>query len=519
MRQRFLLPIVSLAFAGLTIFLGYFVQRSDFQTFIAAYALFFGLYVWVVFYQQKHFSALQTRYLLWLGIGLRVLLLFSIPHLSDDYARFLWDGHLTVAGIHPFLHTPAYFIDNQIFPPGISLELFGKLNSPGYFTVYPPVCQAVFALAAWLFPTSELGGVFVMKLFLLGCEMGTLWIMEHRKALTPPIPPNFGEMEHRGAPTPPIPPSFSEGGMEHRRALAPPIPPNFGGMEHRKALTPPIPPKNDGLFEKFGGVGGVSTFRCSLLYALNPLVILEITGNCHFEGAMIFFLLAGILALQQGKIAKGALWWALATASKMLPIMFLPIVWRWLGWRKGWAFNALFALACLILFAPILVVLPNMLESLGLYFQKFQFNASFYYLVRELGFSKIGWDIGEYSGPALGGLTLLGILALAWRTRRNELSESSKLSESLSIALFIYLSLSATIQPWYITVPLALSLFTHWRFMVVWSGVAALSYSHYQGGGMQEHYGLIALEYAVLWGFFLWELWRINVRKAPQVSS
>ena len=466
MRQRFLLPIVSLAFAGLTIFLGYFVQRSDFQTFIAAYALFFGLYVWVVFYQQKHFSALQTRYLLWLGIGLRVLLLFSIPHLSDDYARFLWDGHLTVAGIHPFLHTPAYFIDNQIFPPGISLELFGKLNSPGYFTVYPPVCQAVFALAAWLFPTSELGGVFVMKLFLLGCEMGTLWI-----------------------------------------------------MEHRKALTPPIPPKNDGLFEKFGGVGGVSTFRCSLLYALNPLVILEITGNCHFEGAMIFFLLAGILALQQGKIAKGALWWALATASKMLPIMFLPIVWRWLGWRKGWAFNALFGLACLILFAPILVVLPNMLESLGLYFQKFQFNASFYYLVRELGFSKIGWDIGEYSGPALGGLTLLGILALAWRTRRNELSESSKLSESLSIALFIYLSLSATIQPWYITVPLALSLFTHWRFMVVWSGVAALSYSHYQGGGMQEHYGLIALEYAVLWGFFLWELWRINVRKAPQVSS
>ncbi|MBK6994407.1 MAG: hypothetical protein IPH31_05610 [Lewinellaceae bacterium] len=30
------------------------------------------------------------------------LLLFSIPNLSDDYVRFLWDGHLTVAGIHPF---------------------------------------------------------------------------------------------------------------------------------------------------------------------------------------------------------------------------------------------------------------------------------------------------------------------------------------------------------------------------------------------------------------------------------
>ncbi|MBP6812693.1 MAG: hypothetical protein KA138_14290 [Saprospiraceae bacterium] len=473
MRQKFLFPILSLAFAGLTIFLGYFVQRSDFQVFITAYAAFFGLYVWVVFYLQSHFSTSQTRYLLWLGIGLRVLLLFSIPNLSDDYARFLWDGHLTVAGIHPFAHTPAYFIENQIFPPGITLELFEKLNSPGYFTIYPPVCQAVFALAVWLFPMSELGGVFVMKLFLLACEIGTIRILEHRRAPTPPIPPIFS---------------------------------------------------NNTSF--FGGMGGVGALRCSLLYALNPLIILEICGNGHFEGAMIFFLLAGMLAIQHGKIATGALWWALATASKMLPIMFLPIVWRWLGWRKGLIFNAIFAVACLVLFVPILVMLPNMLDSLDLYFRKFQFNASIYYLVRELGFSKIGWDIGAYSGPALAGLTALGVLIIAWRTKglsNVELSESSKLSGSLStyllFALFLYLSFSATVQPWYICVPLALSLLTHWRFVVVWSGLAALSYSHYEGGGMQENYGLIVLEYALLWGFFLWELRRIIVRKPPQISS
>ncbi len=473
MRQKLLFPIVGLAFAGLTIFLGYFVQRSDFQVFITAYAAFFGLYVWVVFYAQSHFSSSQTRYLLWLGIGLRVLLLFSIPNLSDDYARFLWDGHLTVAGIHPFSQTPAYFVENQIFPSGITPELFEKLNSPGYFTIYPPVCQAVFALAVWLSPTSELGGVFVMKLFLLACEIGTIRI-----------------------------------------------------LEHRRAPTPPIPPKKDVLFEKIGGMGGVGALRCSLLYALNPLIILEICGNCHFEGAMIFFLLAGMVALQHGKIAKGALWWALATASKMLPIMFLPIVWRWLGWRKGLIFNAIFAVACLVLFVPILVMLPNMLDSLDLYFRKFQFNASIYYLVRELGFSKIGWDIGAYSGPALAGLTVLGVLVIAWRTKGSsnvKLPESSKLSGSLStsllFALFLYLSFSATVQPWYICVPLALSLLTHWRFVVVWSGLAALSYSHYEGGGMQENYGLIVLEYGLLWGFFLWELRRIIVRKPPQISS
>ncbi|MBC7777230.1 MAG: hypothetical protein H7246_17490, partial [Phycisphaerae bacterium] len=352
---------------------------------------------------------------------------------------------------HPFVHTPAYFIDNHIFPPSLTPELFSKLNSANYFTVYPPVCQVVFALATWVFPTSELGGVFVMKLFLLVCEIGTIRLL-----------------------------------LRHTELAA-------------------------------------------LTYALNPLVILEICGNCHFEGAMIFFLLAGISALQQGKIAKGALWWALATASKLLPIMFLPIVWRWLGWRNGWAFIAIFAMGCLVLFAPVLAVLPNILESLDLYFRQFQFNASIYYLVREIGFQKIGWDIGEISGPVLGGVMVLGVLIIAWRTRSLLVSElpdpenRDKLSRSLStpllFALFLYLSLSATVQPWYLTVPLALSCLMRWRFMIVWSGLVALSYSHYLGGGKQENYGLIALEYGLLWGFLLWELSRIFVKKAAPNSS
>ncbi|MFN0036572.1 MAG: hypothetical protein ACKVUS_16015 [Saprospiraceae bacterium] len=472
MRHRFLLPTVSLAFAGLTVFLGYFAQRSDFQTFIVAYAAFFGLYVWVAFFQQKYFSLTQTRYLLWLGIGLRVLLLFSTPNLSDDYARFLWDGHLTAAGIHPFAHPPAYFIENQILPPGITPALFAKLNSPEYFTVYPPVCQAVFALAAWLFPTSELGGVFVMKLFLLACEVGTIWLLSCHSERSEE---SVGECTTRGHP-----------------------------QIHRCAL-------ND-----------TPHFCRATAYALNPLLILEICGNCHFEGAMIFFLLAGMAALQRGRVAKGAIWWALATASKMLPLLFLPIVWRWLGWRRGLFFNTIFAVVCLVLFAPVLAVLPNILESLDLYFRQFQFNASIYYLVREVGFSEIGWDIGEFSGPALGGLTVLGVLVIAALTttfRKFQTFGKLNLETALLFALLLYLSLSATVQPWYATVPLALSLLTRWRFAIVWSGVVVLSYSHYAGGGLQENYWLIGLEYAVLWTFFLWECWRVFVQKPAQSSS
>jgi hypothetical protein len=414
----------SLALAGLTVFLGYFAKRTDFLPFILAYGAFFGLYVWLFFF-RKNKSQSETRWFIGLGIALRVLLLFSVPNLSDDFYRFLWDGRLTVAGIHPFAHPPSYFIENQIFPKGITPELLSKLNSPEYFTVYPPVCQAVFALAAWVSPMSDFGAVFVMKLFLLACEVGTIRLL------------GFGQ--------------------------------TFG------KLTP-------------------------LLYALNPLVIFEIVGNCHFEGAMIFFLIAGLRALEQNKVKQAAAWWALATASKLLPLMFLPILWRWLGWRKGLVFNVVFAGTGLILFFPLLKMLPNILWSLDLYFRQFQFNASFYYLFREIGFWQTGWDIGETLGPILGVATVAGVLLIAWK------SKSKALAEVVLFALMLQLSLSATVHPWYATVPFALGLLSQWRFPIVWTGLVALSYSHYAGGFFQENYWLIVLEYSALWGFFFWEI-------------
>jgi alpha-1,6-mannosyltransferase len=443
------------AFVALTVFLGFFAQRDHFGPFAAAYGVFLACYVWVVFFQKKHLGAAKKRNLVWLGVALRVLLLFSLPNLSDDCYRFLWDGRLALAGIHPFAHPPTYFVDNQFFPPGTSLALFQKLNSPEYFTVYPPVCQAVFAAAAWLAPQSDAGGIFWMKLFLLACESGTIFLL---------------------------------GKAAPGQALA---------------------PRAD----------------AQLLYALNPLAILEIVGNCHFEGAMIFFLVSGFGALRQHRLPMASSFWALATAAKLMPPLFLPVVWKWLGWRKGLWFNVLFGAACLILFAPLLPMLPHMAESLDLYFRQFQFNASVYYLVRAVGFRQIGWDIGEQSGPWLGAATAFAVLLLALWTRPIARAHKRGLpiESALLFASMLYLSLSATVQPWYATVPLVLCFFTPWRFPVLWSGLVALSYSHYDGGGRQEHFGLIALEYSVLGAFFIGEIWwrarRSNLDSKDHFSS
>jgi len=414
----------------LTIFLGYYADRTDFIPFILAFLAAFLLYGWLAF----GYHNISLRHLLWLGVALRLLLLLSIPQMSDDVFRFLWDGRLTVAGYHPFLHIPRYFIDSHTEIPGITPDLFLRLNSPDYFTVYPPVCQAVFAAAGFVSPVEVLPAVVVIKLFMLIFEGYTVWLL----------------WKNRG---------------------------KFGLPEN-----------------------------AAVMYALNPLVILEFSGNLHFEGAMICFLLAGFIALQKDKIVPGAICWALATATKLLPLMLLPAVWKWLGLQKGARFVLFFGLITAVLFSPLLAVLPNLLESLDLYFRQFQFNASFYYVIRVLGLWLKGWDIGEYSGPALGLLTLAGVIWLALRVRTGD--SAPALARTLLFSFFLYLSMAAVVQPWYVAVPMVFSLFTRYRFLILWSGLAALSYSHYNGGQFQEHYWLIALEYVFVWKQLVGEEYR-----------
>lgn len=427
--------------AGITVFLGYCVQRADFQVFIATYAALFGVYALLLWTRHPF----NSRQIFWLGIGLRALLLFNIPNFSEDYARFLWDGRLILNGIHPFDYPPVYFAQQGIWPPGITPELYARLNSPNYFSVYPPLCQAVFALAA--IPKSELGGVVVLKIALLACEAGTLKLLLSGK-------------------------------------LAPYLP------DH----------------QKLEWVG--------LAYALNPLIIMEIAGNAHFEGGMIFLTLAGLAAFAQNKARKAAGLWALATAVKLLPVLFVPLIWRKLGWKKGWNWVLWYGVFCLLLFSPLIPALPHMLKSVNLYFQKFQFNASLYYLLRFVGYKVYGWDVGMLSGPALAVLSLLLILLIAWRS-----GPKYSLPNTMMFTLLVYFSFAAVVHPWYVALPFALSLFGSWRFMLLWTGLAALSYSHYEGGAFQENYPLIALEYGLLWGMFLLESSRRFLLSRPRNSS
>ncbi len=306
-----------------------------------------------------------------------------MPALSDDYARFIWDGRLLLHGINPFRYLPVELMAGGLVPDGIvDPALYQVLNSPNYYTVYPPVDQLIFALAAWISPTNPLGSVVALRLPIILAELGTLWLMTT--------------------------------------------------LLKKSRRNPNL----------------------ALLYGLNPLIILELTGNVHFEAVMIFFALLAVYLWQQHRQVLSAAALALAIASKLLPLIALPLVMAHTGWQQGMRYSLIVLAFVGVLFIPFfnLPLLMNMLESIDLYFRKFEFNASLYYLIRELGYWLEGYNVLGRVGLWLSLVTAAGILAIAFARR-------FPLSVRLLWMLTLYLAMATTVHPWYITSLVAVAIF------------------------------------------------------------
>ena len=148
-----------------------------------------------------------------------------------------------------------------------------------------------------------------------------------------------------------------------------------------------------------------------------------------------------------------------------------------------------------------------MQSSLSLYFQKFEFNASVYYLVREIGFAVKGYNIIQVAGSYLAVFTFLAILLFAYYSHR-----SMSWAKAMLWALVIYLFMATTVHPWYVTPLVALVVFTNYKFPVVWSMAVILSYAGYSQAGYTENIYLVIAEYTVVVFTMIWDLTRESDR-------
>ena len=422
--------------------LAYATPRAGFGQLVGLVGLVLAAYAWL----------LGTRLPLGWGLGaalaFRLLWLPAQPALSDDVYRFRWDGLLVAHGVSPFQYRPDELIADgarTALPDAATRtrvlpelqQLYRQLNSPHYYSVYPPVCQAIFGAAARLFPTSEQGFVTSLRVAVLLAEGGTAWLL---LALLPAL------------------------GWPAERALR---------------------------------------------YLLHPLVVVELTGNLHFEALSICFVLLAIWLLHRQQWVRSAGALGLGVAAKLLPLLALPLLVRRLGWRRFASYVALMGGTLLILFAPFISValVVNISRSLNLYFRSFEFNASFYYLLRAVGYHLTTYNEIARIGPALALTAALLGLGLAWRERRPALAT---LPGALLLLLTGYYALATTVHPWYITPLVALAPFTRFRYPLVWGGAAVLSYAAYRTSAYTENLWLVGLEYGLVYAVLAWELFKPN---------
>lgn len=246
-----------------------------------------------------------------------------------------------------------------------------------------------------------------------------------------------------------------------------------------------------------------------LLYALNPLVIVEGTGNLHYEVVVTALLLLAISLWYQNRQILSAVCMATAVATKLIPLIFLPFWIRLARPERLLRFYGVVGAGTAILLSPIFAgaAMGKPLHSLALFFRNFEFNAGIFNFFKWIGIWTTGYNPIKRIGPLLAFHTLVGTLIGAWVQR--DLTMRG-LFRNMMFALTLYLLLSTTVHPWYLIPMLACSTFTTFRYPLAWTGMAIVSYTHYMEVPFQSHYEWLILEYLVVYSLLAYEIWRFR---------
>lgn len=425
--------IPSLVFIGSLSFLSYAVDRTPFLPFIAIYSVSFFSFWWLI---TK--SGFSFRQFFLLALLIRLVILFSVPLLSQDYFRFIWDGILLNLGQNPYAFTPNQLIENQLIAfthQEALVDGMGELSAMHYSN-YPPLNQILFFIATFLGGKSIFWSVVWMRLIIISAEVGIILVA--KKLL--------GKMQL------PITSIFWY-------ALNPLVILELNANLHMEPVM---------LF-----------FFLASIYCLTKQLL--IWASIFFSASVAsklftLFLLPFFVFFMTAKGTK--ITFQLFFQPRFLIFGFLNLILILVSFLAfGWLDHA-----------------SNYLASVGLWFGTFEFNASVYYIFRWLGYQFVGWN-------AIAVITklLLGVLAIGyfWLLLKTKLANKRLIFTQMMWSTCLYFVLSTTVHPWYLATPLFLSVFTKLRFMQAWSYTVMFSYAAYASVKVNELTLLLCLQYAL----------------------
>ncbi len=234
----------------------------------------------------------------------------------------------------------------------------------------------------------------------------------------------------------------------------------------------------------------------ALWYVLNPLVILEFTGNLHAEVIMLGFFLYGFWWLMKGRWLLFSALFAAGILTKLTIILLLPLFLKRLGIRRFVASTLIIIGLSALAYGSlgIFEYTGNYIKSVRLFVQTFEFNASFYYFFRWMGFKIFGYNMIYWIGPVL---ALAAGMGYGFMYILQYLNDKGIMVRALFIFTIMLLS-STTVHPWYLLLPLTFGLFSPYRYMVIWSFLITFSYLSYSSSPYQEWIWIVFIEYLLL---------------------
>jgi hypothetical protein len=170
----------------------------------------------------------------------------------------------------------------------------------------------------------------------------------------------------------------------------------------------------------------------ALAYAWNPLVILEIAHSGHIDALGVLWIAVSAWMLSTGRTMRAAIAFVLAVATKLLPIVLLPLFWKRIRIRDAFAGAIVLAL----LYAPFasagtlpLGAVPNVVAYI-------RFNGPIFKLL-----AAVFTPQAAAAAAVLGGLA-----AAAWMRVRTTAHDPAAWGWPMAVSL----AAAPVVYPWYL---------------------------------------------------------------------
>jgi len=262
-----------------------------------------------------------------------------------------------------------------------------------------------------------------------------------------------------------------------------------------------------------------------LLYAWNPLVLLEISGSGHADIVGICLMVLTFWLLLKGRWITSTVALAFSALTKFISGIFLPLI---MAVKKDMKLNLflLFLIVGGLLYLPYAEAGTQIFEGLVTYTEKWRFNGLFFWLIlagieavlprslvvnlmiRPQGMTADaatiatrGTDLALIISKFIA-LAIFAAIMLYFILRLNQDFKQKGDKWHIHIGVIFlgaFILLSPTVHPWYVCWILPFAVMTRNRAWILFSGLVALSYwilrDYAALGVWRESYWVMTLEY------------------------